>query len=150
MAQILVRATPAYDYIPALQDASLAMKWPLGSLRSQKTRRRGAALLLCLTIIFVVTLLVVNVLDTLTLELSSIRNSIDYERALHLANAGVHAVAAELEASPTWRGTITDGAYPGDDTYSATAVNGTGGAVVVTSRGVAGAITRTVTATFQL
>lgn len=150
MAQILVKATPAAPQISALQGASRIMKWPCGSRRSQKTRRRGAALLLCLTIIFLVTLLLVNVLDTLTLELSSIRNTIDYERALYLANAGVHAVAAELEASPTWRGTITDGAYPGDDAFSATAVNGTGGTVVVTSRGVAGAITRTVIATFQL
>jgi Tfp pilus assembly protein PilX len=112
--------------------------------------RRGAALLICLSIIFLVTLLIVNVLDTLTLELSSVRNNIDYERALYLANAGVHAVAAELEASPIWRGTITDGAYPGHDTFSATAVDGPINTVVVTSRGVSGGITRTITASFQL
>jgi Tfp pilus assembly protein PilX len=112
--------------------------------------RRGAALLLCLSIIFLVTLLTVNVLDTITLDLSSVRNQIDYDRALYLANAGVHAVAAELEASPVWRGTITDGAYPADNTYSATAVDGAAGKVVVTSRGVSGSITRTVTASFQL
>jgi len=118
--------------------------------RRTAPRRRGAALLICLSIIFLVTLMVVNVLDTLTLELSSVRNNIDYERALYLANAGVHAVAAELEASPIWRGTITDGAYPGHDTYSVTAVDGPSGTVTVTSRGVSGAITRTVIAAFQL
>ena len=112
--------------------------------------RRGAALLVCLSIIFLVTLLVVNVLDTLTLELSSVRNNIDYERALYLANAGVHAVAAELEADPTWRGTLVDGAYPGNDTYSVTAVSGPSGTALVTSRGVSGSITRTIAATFQL
>jgi hypothetical protein len=101
-------------------------------------------------IIFLVTLLVVNILDTLTLELSSVRNNIDYERALYLANAGIHAVAAEMEADPGWRGTIGDGAYPADDTYQATAVNGALGTAIVTGRGVSGSITRTVTATFQL
>ncbi len=112
--------------------------------------RRGAALMICMFILFIVTLLVVNVLDTITLELSSVRNNIDYERALYLASAGVHAAAAELEANPSWRGVVVDGAYPGDDTYQATAVSGAAGTAIVTARGVSGAITRTVTATFQL
>lgn len=116
----------------------------------QRGSRRGAALMICMFIIFLVTLLVVNILDTLTLELSSVRNNIDYERALYLANAGVHAAAAEMEADPGWRGTVADGAYPADDTYQATAVNGALGAAIVTGRGVSGSITRTVTATFQL
>jgi Tfp pilus assembly protein PilX len=106
--------------------------------------------LVCLSIIFIVTLLVVHVYDTITLELSSVRNSIDYDRALYLANAGVHAVAAQLEQDPSWRGTVTDGSYPADDTYSATAASGSNGTAVVTSRGVSHSITRTITATFQL
>jgi Tfp pilus assembly protein PilX len=118
--------------------------------RQRRAARRGAALLVCLSIIFLVTLMVVNVLDTLTLELSSVRNNIDYERALYLANAGVHAVAAELEASPIWRGAVTDGAYPGDDTYTATAVDGPSNTVTVTAQGVSGSITRTVIASFEL
>lgn len=115
-----------------------------------RRQRRGAALLVCLSIIFIVTLLVIHVYDTITLELSSVRNSIDYDRALYLANGGVHAVAAQLEQDPSWRGTLTDGAYPADDTYSATAVSGSNGTAVVTSRGVSHSITRTITATFQL
>jgi Tfp pilus assembly protein PilX len=106
--------------------------------------------MMCLFIIFIVTLLVVNVLDTLTLELSGHRNNIDYERALYLANAGVHAAAVQLENTPTWRGTLTDGAYPSDDAYQATAVDGVMGQAIVTSRGVAGSVTRTVVATFEL
>jgi Tfp pilus assembly protein PilX len=120
------------------------------SMKRKTPPRRGAALLVCLSIIFLVTLMVVNVLDTLTLELSSVRNNIDYERALYLANAGVHAVAAELEADPAWRGTLVDGAYPASDTYSATAVSGSTGTALVTSRGVSGSVTRTIAATFQL
>jgi Tfp pilus assembly protein PilX len=118
--------------------------------RRRTPRRRGAALMICMFIIFLVTLLVVNILDTLTVELSSIRNNIDYERALYLANAGVHAAAAELETNQSWRGTLTDGAYPADNTYQAIAISGPSGTAVVTGRGVSGAITRTVTATFQL
>ena len=96
------------------------------------------------------TLMVANVWDTQSLELSALRNSIDYERALYLANAGVHEVAAQLEANATWRGTITDGAYPADDTYQAIAVDGAGGNVSVTSTGVSGSITRSVQATIGL
>jgi Tfp pilus assembly protein PilX len=118
--------------------------------RRRLRARRGAALMICMFIIFIVTLLVVNILDTLTLELASVRNNNNYERALYLANAGVHAVAAQLETDATWRGTITDGAYPADDTYQAIAVNGSIGQCVVTARGVAGEVTRTVVATFEL
>jgi Tfp pilus assembly protein PilX len=118
--------------------------------RRRPRNRRGAALMICMFIIFIVTLLVVNILDTLTLELASVRNNNNYERALYLANAGVHAVAAQLENDATWRGMITDGTYPAEDTYQATAVNGSIGQCIVTSRGVAGEVTRRVVATFEL
>ena len=94
--------------------------------------------------------MVVNVLDTTTLELSALRNSIEYERALFLAKAGVQEVAAQLEADNTWRGVITDGSYPADDTYQATVVDGANNTVIVTSKGVAGEVTRTVVATIEL
>ena len=113
-------------------------------------RRRGAALMICMFIIFIVTMLVVNVLDTEMLELSSLRNTINYEKALYLANAGVHHAAAELESSSTWRGTVGEGAYPANDTYTATAVDGANNTVVITARGAAGGITRTVSATIEL
>jgi Tfp pilus assembly protein PilX len=116
--------------------------------------RKGAALLFCLFVIFVVTLMVVNVLDTTTLQLSAVRNTIEYERALYLANAGVNHATSMLEADATWRGTVTEGTYPADDSYSATAVDGPDGPdaffVIVTSSGVAGEVTRNVTATIEL
>jgi Tfp pilus assembly protein PilX len=120
------------------------------SSRSRAAERRGAALMFCMFLIFMVALLVISVMDATMLDLASLRNSIDYERALYLANAGVHAVAAELEGDANWRGVITDGSYPADDTYTATAVDGAGGTVDVTARGVSGSITRTVVANFQL
>ncbi|MEM8944044.1 MAG: hypothetical protein AAGD11_02595 [Planctomycetota bacterium] len=112
--------------------------------------RRGAALLFSLFVIAFMTLMVVNVLDTTTLELAALRNSMDYERALFLANAGVHAAAAQLEADSTWTGTITDGAYPADDTYQAVAVTTSSYTVTVTSTGVAGEVSRTVQALIEL
>ena len=115
-----------------------------------RVRRQGAAMIVCLFIIFVVTTLVVNILDTETLELSAMRNAMDYERALALANAAAHHAAAELENALSWRGTVTDGSYPANDTYQATAVSGSGNTVVITARGVAGSITRTITATVEL
>jgi len=96
------------------------------------------------------TLMVVNVLDTTTLDMSALRNSMDYERALLLANAGIHEAAATLEADITWTGTIADGAYPADDTYEAVATSLGTNTVTVVSKGVAGDITRTVQAVIEL
>ena len=111
----------------------------------------GAALLMALFIVSLVTVMVVNVLDTTTLELSALRNSIDHEKALHLANAGVHHATAMLEADSSWRGTVSEGAYPADDTYSATAVDGANKyTVTITSMGVSGILTRTVVANIEL
>jgi len=115
-----------------------------------RKQRGGAALLFALFMISFMTLMVVNVLDSTTLELSAIRNSMDYERALFLANAGVHHAAAQLEADPTWTGSVADGVYPADDTYEAQAVGGPNYTVIVTSKGVAGKVTRTVVATIEL
>lgn len=112
--------------------------------------RRGAALLLCMFILTMTVLMVVNVLDSTTLELSALRNTIDHERALYLANAGLHHAAATLEANTAWRGTITDGAYPADNTYTAEAVDGAGSTVIVTASGVAGDVVRNLEATLEL
>jgi Tfp pilus assembly protein PilX len=118
--------------------------------RPQRRARRGAALMICMFVVFIITILTVNVLDTETLELSALRNSINYDKALHLANAGVHHAAAELETSSTWRGTVSEGAYPANNTYTATAVDGANNTVVITARGAAGDVIRTVTATIEL
>ena len=110
-------------------------------------RRHGAALLMSLFVIFFVTMILVNVFDTETLQFSALRNAVDYERALYLAGAAVHHAMAQLETTPAWRGSITDGSYPADDTYQATAANGVGNNVVITGVGVAGNVTRRLQAT---
>ncbi len=115
-----------------------------------KPDRNGAALLMAIFTIFMVSVLVVNVLGTEMAQLAEVRNVVDYERALYLANAGVHHVCAELELDPAWRNTVVGGSYPSSGGYSATASSGAGNLVTVTSSGVAGAVTRTVQATIDL
>lgn len=112
--------------------------------------RSGAALVFSMFILTIVVLMVVNVVDTTVLELSALRNSMDYERALYLANAGIHHAAAEIEADNLWRGTLTDGTYPADNSYFAEAVDGPNSTVIVTSRGVAGDVTRNIQAIIEL
>ena len=112
--------------------------------------RRGMALLLCLFVVFMVSSLILSVLHTEAIQYSVARNVHDYERALYLANAGVHHACAKLEENSTWRGTVTDGSYPADDTYSATAADGTGGNIDIVSVGVSGDVTRTLEATVEL
>ena len=122
-------------------------------LKSKATgaKPRGVALLLCLFVISIITVWLVDMLDTETVYQSALRNTIEYEQALYLANAGVHHAVAELEADTSWRGTSTAGSYPASGSYSATAVNGvTAGTVDVTSYGVSGQVTRKLFATVQV
>ena len=117
-------------------------------------RRRpsaGVALLLTLFVLSIVTVWVVNMLESATVYQSALRNTIEYEQALYQANSGVHHVVAELENDSTWRGTVMAGSYPASNSYSATAVNGAAaGTVDVTSTGIAGESTRRLFATVQL
>ena len=111
-------------------------------------RKSGVALLLCLFVLSIVTVWLVDMLNSQTVYQSALRNVIEYEQALYLSNAGVHHAVAELEANTNWRGTVTSGAYPASGSYSVTAVNGAAaGTVDVTSTGVAGEVTRRLQAT---
>ena len=114
-------------------------------------RPRGVALLLCLFVLAIVTVWLVDMLNSQTIYQSALRNMIEYEQALYLANAGVHHAVAELENDVDWRGTATAGAYPASGSYSATAVNGVAaGTVDVSSTGVAGGVTRRAQATVDV
>lgn len=95
-------------------------------------------------------MLLVQILNTMTSDLALIRSSIDHERALYLANAGIHEATAMVEADSTWRGVVSEGTYPNHDTYTATAVDGADSStVLVTSSGASGEVTRTVTAVLE-
>ena len=116
-----------------------------------RIRKKGVALLLCLFVLSIITVWVVNMLESATVYQSALRNTIEYEQALYQANAGVHHAVAELENDISWRGTVTAGSYPASNSYSATAVNGAiAGTVDITSNGVAGGTTRRLSATVQI
>lgn len=116
--------------------------------RVRPSRRAGIALLVCLFVLSLMTVWTVDMLESASVYQSALRNSIEYEQALYLANAGVHHALAELEADLAWRGTATAGSYPASGSYSATAVNGAAaGTVDITSTGVAGGTTRRLQAT---
>jgi hypothetical protein len=101
-----------------------------------------------LFVLSIVTVWTVNMYEAATVYQSALRNTIEYEQALYLANSGVHHALAELETSLAWRGTVSAGSYPASGSYSATAVDGaTAGTVDITSTGVAGGATRRLLAT---
>lgn len=109
---------------------------------------RAIALLVCLFVLSLVSVWTVDMLESASIYQSALRNSIEYEQALYLANAGVHHALAQLESDLSWRGTVTAGSYPASGSYSATAVTGgTAGTVDITSTGVAGGTTRRLSAT---
>ena len=111
--------------------------------RCKSPRRLGVALLMCLFVLSLVSVWVVSMFQSATVYQSALRNTIEYEQALYLANAGVHHAVAELENNVNWRGTVTTGGYPATGSYSATAVNGAvAGTVDITSSGVSGSATR--------
>ena len=116
--------------------------------RAKNARPAGVALLMCLFVLSIVSVWTVNMYQSATVYQSALRNTIEYEQALYLANAGVHHAVAELETNLAWRGTVSAGSYPATGSYSATAVNGAAaGTVDITSTGVAGAATRRLQAT---
>jgi Tfp pilus assembly protein PilX len=124
------------------------------SKRATKRRRRGRrgiALLICLFVLSLVSVWTVDMLESASIYQSALRNSIEYEQSLYLANAGVHHALAQLESDVAWRGTVSAGSYPASGSYSATAVNGAAaGTVDITSSGVAGGTMRRLSATVQV
>jgi len=122
------------------------------STRGRRPRRhRGVALLLCMFVLSIVTVWMVAMYQSATVYQSALRNTIEYEQALYLANGGVHHALAALENDQAWRGTVTAGSYPATNSYSATAVTGAiADTVEITSTGVAGGATRRLLATVQV
>jgi hypothetical protein len=108
-------------------------------------------LLVTIFVLSIITIWLVDMLNSEAVYESALRNTIEYEQALYLANAGVHHAVAELEANTAWRGTASSGSYPASGSYSATAVDGSvSGTVDITSTGVSGEVTRHLQAQVQV
>jgi type II secretory pathway component PulK len=107
------------------------------------------AFMLALFVMAAASMIVVTILDTQTLQYSSLRNSIDFDRARYLAEAGLHHVLSTLESdfdlSDTTGFTIASTEFPSGsgNTYTASVgVLQADGTRVVTSQGTAGQFTR--------
>ncbi len=119
--------------------------------RRDRRCRAGIALLLCLFVVCIITVWLVYMLDSATVYQSALRNTIEYEQALYLANAGVHHAVAELEDDASWRSTVSDSGSDLGGSYTATAADGTvAGTVEITATGTAGEVTRRLQATVSV
>jgi type II secretory pathway component PulK len=101
-------------------------------------------LLLALFVMTVSSTLVITMIDTQTLQFSAMRNTIDWDRARYLAEAGVQHALAELEQNIDWRDGIAAVEFPpgSGNTYGASAIDGADGTVIVSAWGTAGNVTR--------
>ncbi|NUQ65898.1 MAG: hypothetical protein HUU20_25835 [Pirellulales bacterium] len=116
------------------------------------TLRRGAALLVCIFVMAMTAAVVVAVVDSMTLEMTALRHTTNYERASYLAGAAVYHALAELEADTAWRAGVPNTEFPvgSGNSYLATVVDGAAGTVVVTGNGTAGGVTRKLELTVEL
>ncbi|MBM3999569.1 MAG: hypothetical protein FJ297_08545 [Planctomycetes bacterium] len=104
-----------------------------------------------LFVMAVTTAVVIGILDTEQLEYASLKNTIEYDRARYLAEAGVAHAMAMLEQDITWRQGVLATEYPAGsgETYSAEVADGPDATVIVTATGVAGRVTRRLQATIK-
>lgn len=117
-------------------------------------RARGAALLVCIFVMLMISSLVVFALDIQTTEMALARNTLDLSKALYLADGGLQHALGMLRADRTWRtGFPSPGVeYPAGsgNFYVVTVVDGGGGEVIVTSTGSSSGLSKTVRATIAL
>lgn len=117
-------------------------------------RYRGAALIVCIFAMIIVSSMVVLALDVATTEMSITRNTMDLSKALYVADSGVQHALAMLRADRTWRdGFPSPGVEfpPGSGSgYVVTVADGAGGEVIVTATGTAGSLSKTVRATITV
>ena len=126
---------------PGMKHSTAAIS---GQAFLRRKPRRAAAILTALFVMTVSSTLVITMLDTQTLQYSALRNTIDWDRARYLAEAGMQHALAELEANIDWRIGVLPTTFPSGSTnsYSATVVDGAIGVVIVSATGTAGNITR--------
>ena len=111
----------------------------------RQSARRATALLVCIFVMSITTLIVVSMIDTQTMQMTGLRNTQEYERALYLAGSAVHHAMARLEEDPGLPppfgvGPVEFPAGSGN-TYEAQVV-ADGDDLVITGTGISGNFTR--------
>ena len=109
-------------------------------------QRRGAALLASLFVMSAVSMIVIGILQTEMIQFAALRNTVDYDRARYLAEAGMNHGLCLLEADITWRGAVERTEFPSGsgEYYYATVVDGVEGTVQVIGIGESGTFYRLV------
>ena len=108
-------------------------------------RRRATALLVCIFVMAITTVIVLSMIDTQTLRMTSLRNTQEYEQALYLAGAAVHHAIAQVEDDPdlTQPYSIGPVEFPIGSGFSYQAdVVAASGDLVITGSGTSGTVTR--------
>ncbi len=127
---------------------SQTQKLPIASRRSlcRAQTRRGTALLAALFVMSVSSMVVLAILDSQTSQYAALRNTVAYDEARYLAEAGMAHGLALLETDITWRGTIPRTEFPRGSGrfYRVLVESGTEGQVVVTGTGESADFVRTV------
>lgn len=108
--------------------------------------RRGAALLASMFVMTAVSLIVIGMLQTETVQFAALRNTVDYDRARYLAEAGMNHALSILESDISWRGTVAKTEFPASsgEYYTAIVTDGLNGTVQVVGIGESGTFSRTV------
>ena len=111
----------------------------------QSVRRRATALLVCIFVMAITTVIVLSMIDTQTLRMTALRNTQQYEQALYLAGAAVHHAISQVEADPDLTPPFSIGPveFPigSGDSYEADVV-GVSGDLVITGSGTSGDVSR--------
>jgi hypothetical protein len=110
------------------------------------TARNGAAVLVCIFVVVVMSILVISAVRMQTSRMAAARNAAAYEQSLYLAGAAAHHALAELEADTSWRDGLVNIQFPvgSGNTYSATVADDPPNGVIINASGTAAGITRKV------
>ncbi|UCD30511.1 MAG: hypothetical protein JSV03_08600 [Planctomycetota bacterium] len=114
-------------------------------------RVRGAALLVAIFAMLIVSSLVVLMLDVATTEMAVTRNTLSLSKALYVADAGIQHGLAMLRLDSGWRvGFPSPGVEfpPGSGSrYVVNVADGAEGECIITSTGTVGGLSKTLRAT---
>jgi len=123
---------------------------PNRALCRWQSARRATALLVCVFVVSITTVIVLSIIDTETLQMTALRHTQQYEQALYLAGAAVHDALAQIENDPMLTPPFSIGPveFPAGsgNTYQADVV-ASGSDLVITGSGTSGNVTRYVEAT---
>lgn len=119
--------------------------------RSLSRSRRGAALLIALFVMTLVSTLAVGMMDAEMTRYSALRNTRQWDEARYLAEAGLNDALAHLETDITWRDGFENVEFPigSGSHYRVEVLDGLGGKVKVVAVGQSGDFSRRLEVTLK-